>query len=96
MSPNQVKANLFSDISTEGNIDLSEYVVNSGTTEDGLQYIDFCIPYDVLPLDQINEEAFDRYLGSIKMHPPVVTKDSLGLFDLEKPSDCYFMTLFEP
>ncbi len=96
MSPNQVNARLFSDISLDGEIDLSEYVVSSGTTEDGLQFIDFCIPYNVLPLDKINTDAFDRYLGSIKMHPSITTKDSLGLFDIQTPADCYFLTLFEP
>ena len=95
MSANQANTSLFSDISTDSNIDLSEYVVSHGTTEDGLQFIDFCIPYDVLPLDKINSEAFDKYLGSIKMHPPIVSKDSLGIFDIERPADCYFMTLFE-
>jgi hypothetical protein len=96
MSTNQVNSRLFSDISVDGDIDLSEYIIQQGTTEDGLQYIEFCIPYDVLPLDKINTEAFDRYLGSIKMHPPIISKDSLGVFDVEKPADCYFLTLFEP
>ena len=95
MSTQPVNKPLFTDISVDGEIDLSEYIINSGTTEDGARFVDYCIPYDVLPLDKINSEAFDRYLGSIKMHPSVVSKDSLGLFDLEKPADCYFMTLFE-
>ena len=95
MSTNQINTKLFSDISIDGDIDLSDYIINSGVTEDGLQYMDLCVPYDFLPLDRINTDAFDKYLGSIKMHPPIVSKDSLGLFDIEKPADCYFMTLFE-
>lgn len=96
MSTNPVNTRLFTDISVDSDIDLSDYIINSGTSEDGARFIDYCIPYDVLPLDKINSEAFDRYLGSIKMHPSIVTKDSLGLFDVAKPADCYFMTLFEP
>jgi len=95
MNVSQIDVSKFSDISVDRSVNLTEYVVTSGMTEDGLLYAEFCLPYDVLPIDKINSEAFDRYLGSIKMQPPVIVKDSLGLFDIEKPADCYFLTLFE-
>ena len=95
MNFTQVDTRKFSDISINKAVDLSEYVINSGVTEDGLHFAEFCLPLDVLPIDQINTEAFDRYLGSIKLEPPVMQKDSLGIFDVEKPAECYFLTLFE-
>lgn len=95
MNITQVDTQKFSDISVDNTVDLSEYVVSSGVTEDGLHFAEFCIPLDVLPIDQINTEAFDRYLGSIKLEPPVIQKDSTGIFDVEKPAEFYFLTLFE-
>ena len=95
MPHQKIDVNRFGDISLDGPIDLSEYVVDAGTSQDGLYYAEFCIPYSVLPIDRIDTEAFDKYLGTIRMHPPVTMKDSLGLFDIQKPADCYFLTLFE-
>ena len=42
MNISQVDARKFSDISIDGNVDLSDYVINSGNTEDGLNYAEFC------------------------------------------------------
>lgn len=95
MNITQVDTRKFADITVDSDIDLSEYVVSSGVTEDGLHFAEFCIPINVLPIDQINTEAFDRYLGSIKLETPVVRKDSLGIFDMEMPAEFYYLTLFE-
>jgi len=86
----------FSDISAEGYIDLTHFVEDHGRNEDGKMYIEFLIPYEVMPIDQLDKDAYIRYKAAVRLPDPVIIKDPIGLFERQQVPPYYYLKLIEP
>jgi hypothetical protein len=84
----------FSDIAQNGYVDLTNFVENQDTDENGSAFIEFLIPFEVLSIADINKEALVKYKGQIRLADPVIIRDPIGLFEKEERPPYYYLTLF--